>query len=104
MKNKVHSSSIIYEIKRRTKDNPIFSKELERLFGVSDVKVRDAVHKARAKDELPIGAENKGYFYPRDKSEILRTVASLRSRAKRCLEAADGIEKHYQDKDQQRLL
>ena len=104
MKKKVYSSTIIYEIKRRTKDNPIFSKELERLFGISDVKVRDAVHKARTKDELPIGAENKGYFLARNKSEILRTVASLRSRAMRCLEAADGIKKGYKDDNQQELL
>ena len=104
MKNKVHSSTIIYEIQRRSKKNPIFSKELERLFGVSDVKIRDAVHKARAKDELPIGAENKGYFLARNKSEILRTVASLRSRAMRCLEAADGIEKGYNQDNQQELL
>ena len=104
MKNKVHSSSIIYEIKRRTKDNPVYSKELERILGVSDVKIRDAVHEARAKNNIPIGSGDTGYFFPRDKSEILRTISSLRSRAKRCLEAADGIEKHYTKKNQQELL
>ena len=104
MKKKVYSSTIIYEIKRRSKDNPIFSKELERLFGVSDVKVRDAVHKARTVENIPIGADNKGYFMPRNRAEILHTVASLRSRAARCLEAAEGIEKHYTKNNQQELL
>ena len=101
---KPHSSHIIHKIQTRTIDNPIYSKEIERSLSISDVSVRDAVHKARAIDNIPIGSGDKGYFYPRDKSEILRTVASLRSRAKRCLEAADGIEKYYEDKDQQRLL
>ena len=105
MKKKTYtSSSIIYEIQRRTKDNPIYSKELERLFGVSDVKVRDAVHKARTVENIPICSGNTGYFMPRDKSETLRTVASLRSRAKQNNEAADGIEKGYQDNNQQELL
>ena len=104
MKNKVYSSTIIYEIQRRTKDNPIFSKELERLFGVSDVKIRDVVHKARTIDNIPICAGNTGYFMPRDKAEALRTIKSLRSRASQNNEAADGIEKHYYKQDQQELL
>tara|TARA_Y100000310_G_scaffold124006_1_gene122752 strand:+ start:646 stop:960 length:315 start_codon:yes stop_codon:yes gene_type:complete len=104
MKNKVYSSTIIYEIQRRTKDNPIFSKELERLFGVSDVKIRDVVHKARTIDNIPICAGNTGYFMPRDMAEALRTIKSLRSRAKQNNEAAEGIEKHYTKNDQQELL
>ena len=43
---KTHSSHIIHKIKTRTVDNPIYSRELERSFGISDVAVRDAVHKA----------------------------------------------------------
>ena len=104
MKNKVYSSTIIYEIQRRTKDNPIFSKELERLFGVSDVKIRDVVHKARTIENIPICAGNTGYFMPRDMAEALRTIKSLRSRAKQNNEAAEGIEKHYTKNDQQELL
>ena len=101
---KTHSSHIIHKIKTRTVDNPIYSRELERSFGISDVAVRDAVHKARTIDNIPICAGNKGYFMPRDKAEALRTIKSLRSRANQNMEAADGIEKHYQDENQQRLL
>ena len=60
--------------------------------------------KARTIDNIPICAGNKGYFMPRDKAEALRTIKSLRSRANQNMEAADGIEKHYQDENQQRLL
>ena len=104
MAKKPHSSHIIHKIQSRTKDNPIYSKEIERSLGISDVSVRDAVHKARTIDNIPICSGNTGYFMPRDRAEALRTVASLRSRARQNNEAADGIEKHYQDKNQQRLL
>ena len=104
MNNKPHSSHIIHKILTRTIDNPIYSKEIERSLSISDVTVRDTVHKARTLDNIPICSGNTGYFMPRDKAEALRTIASLRSRAKQNMEAAEGIEKHYQDKNQQRLL
>ena len=104
MKKKPHSSHIIHKIQARTIDNPIYSKEIERSLSISDVTVRDAVHKARTIENIPICAGNTGYFMPRDKAEALRTIKSLRSRAKQNMEAAEGIEKHYQDEDQMRIL
>ena len=104
MKKKPHSSHIIHKIQTRTIENPIFSKEIERSLAISDVLVRDAVHKARTVENIPICAGNTGYFMPRDKAEALRTIKSLRSRAKQNNEAADGIEKHYTKDDQMRLL
>ena len=91
-------------IQSRDIDNPIYSKEIERRLGVNDVQVRDAVHRARVIDNIPLGSGSTGYFMPRDKSEILRTIKSLRSRAKQNLEAAEGIEKHYTKDNQQELL
>ena len=88
----------------RSIDNPIYSREIERALGITDVAVRDAVHKARTIDNIPICSGNTGYFMTRDRAEALRTVKSLRSRAKQNNEAADGIEKHYQNENQQRLL
>ena len=41
---------------------------------------------------------------PRDRAEAIRTIASLRSRAKQNLEAADGIDQFYKEEDQMRLL
>ena len=104
MAKKPHSSHIINKKQSRTKDNTIYSKEIERSLGISDVSVRDAVHKARTIDNIPICSGNTGYFMPRDRAEALRTVASFRSRANQNNEAADGIEKHYTKNDQQELL
>ena len=104
MAKKPHSSHIIHKIQSRTIENPIYSREIERSLGISDVSVRDAVHKARTIENIPICAGNKGYFMPRDKAEALRTIKSLRSRATQNNEAADGIEKHYTKNDQQELL
>ena len=104
MAKKPHSSHIIHKIQSRTIENPIYSKEIERSLSIYDVSVRDAVHKARTIDNIPICAGNKGYFMPRDKAEALRTIKSLRSRATQNNEAADGIEEHYNKNDQQELL
>ena len=104
MAKKPHSSHIIHKIQSRNIENPIYSREIERSLGISDVSVRDAVHKARTIENIPVCAGNKGYFMPRDKAEALRTIKSLRSRAKQNLEAAEGIEKYYTKNDQQELL
>tara|TARA_Y100001963_G_scaffold72041_1_gene100141 strand:- start:6389 stop:6667 length:279 start_codon:yes stop_codon:yes gene_type:complete len=91
-------------IQSRDIDNPIFSAEIERRLGINGVTVRDAVHKARTVDNIPICAGSKGYFMPRDKAEALRTIASLKSRAKQNHEAASGIESYYDTDDQLGLL
>ena len=91
-------------IQGRDADNPIYSAEIERRLGISGVIVRDIVHRARTEQNIPICAESKGYFMPRDKAEALRTIKSLKSRAKQNNEAAEGIEKHYNKDDQIRLL
>ena len=104
MKKKPNSIHVIHMIRSRDVENPIYSPEIERRLGISGVVVRDAVHRARTIDNIPICAGSKGYYMPRDKAEALRTIKSLRSRAKQNMEAADGIEKHYQSEQQQRLL
>ena len=90
-KDKPNPIYIIHMIQERNSNNPIYSAEIERRLGVNGVNVRDAVHKARTTDPIiPICSGSKGYYMPRDKAETFRTIASLRSRAKRCLEAAAG--------------
>ena len=102
--SKVSPIHIIHMIQERNADNPIYSAEIERRLGVNGVHVRDAVHKARTIENIPICAGSKGYFMPRDRAEAIRTIASLRSRAKQNLEAADGIDQFYKEEDQMRLL
>ena len=93
--SKVSPIHIIHMIQERNADNPIYSAEIERRLGVNGVHVRDAVHKARTIENIPICAGQKGYFMPRYKAEALRTIKSLRSRAKQLVEAANGIEEYY---------
>ena len=88
----------------KTKNDPILSAEIERRLDISGGVVRDIVHRARTEQDIPICAESKGYFMPRDKVEALRTIKSLKSRAKHNNEAADGIEKYYTKDDQISLL
>jgi transcriptional regulator of NAD metabolism len=84
------------DIKDHTADKPIYSYQLEEKYHVSGVVIRDAIHHMRTTENIPICSGSKGYFYPRDKAEVQRTINHLRSRAKRNREAAEGIERYYQ--------
>ena len=103
-KSQQMENHVIAMIYNKTKNDPILSAEIERRLDISGGVVRDIVHRARTEQNLPICAESKGYFMPRDKVEALRTIKSLKSRAKHNNEAADGIEMHYAKDDQIRLL
>ena len=98
------TSHIIGIIEERKASNPILSRELEQRAGVKGVKIREIIHRARTEWNMPICAESKGYFMPSNKTEAERTMRSLRSRAKQLIEAADGIEKHYNKDKQMRLI
>ena len=98
------SMYIIDIIKKRTVNNPVLSRDIEQKVGVSGVKVREVIHKARTEWDIPICAESKGYFMPINKLEAERTIRSLKSRAKQLIEASKGIEEHYVKDDQMRLL
>ena len=95
---------VIAMIHERSKGNPILSRDIERRLGISGVIVREVVHKARTEENIPICAESNGYFMPSHKVDAERTIRSLRSRAKQLVEAANGIEAHYNKDNQMRLL
>ena len=95
---------VIAMIHNRTKENPIYSAEIERRLGVTGVTIREIVHTARTEKNIPICAESKGYFMPSNKAEADRTINSLRSRARQNNEAANGIELFYKTEKQETLL
>ena len=98
------TAHIIGMIEERGYTNPILSRDLEKRAGVSGVKIREIIHRARTEWNLPICAESKGYFFASNKIEADRTARSLRSRAKQLIQAAEGIESHYNKESQMRLL
>ena len=98
------TAHIIGMIEERKAENPILSRDLEQRAGVSGVKIREIIHKARTLWDMPICAERKGYFLPSNKIEAERTIRSLKSRAKQLITAAEGIEKHYNKDNQMRLI
>lgn len=105
MSKSVHMENhVLAMISDRTNTNPILSRDIERRLSISGVIVRDIVHRARTEQNIPICAEAKGYFMPGNMSEARRTIDSLRSRAKQNREAADGIEKYYNEDKQMRLI
>ena len=103
-KSKNMQNHVIAMIWDKTKNKPIFSSEIERRLSISGVIIREIVHRARTELNLPICAEHKGYFMPKHKTEAMGTIRSLRSRAKQNIEAADGIETYFEEKNQMRLI
>jgi len=98
------TTHIIGIIEDRNSTSPVLSRELEKRAGVSGVKIREIIHRARTEWNLPICAESKGYFLASNKIEADRTIRSLRSRAKQLIKAAEGMEKHYNKDKQMELI
>ena len=96
--------AIHHKIKQHSIYEPIYSKDLESMFAISGVAIREAVHTLRSEDNIPICSGRDGYFYPQSKAEANHTINQLKSRAKQCFEAAKGIEEHYIKDNQITLL
>jgi len=75
-----------------TVNNPIKSKTLERLYGISGTTVREIVHYQRTKYRHPIASDANGYYMARNQDELQHTIAQLRSRVKRINEVATALE------------
>ena len=83
---------VMDEIKKHRKNNPIKSRQLEAMFSLRGVNIREIVHWLRVGDHLPICSDSAGYFYARNKFEAEHTIRQLRSRIKHINEAVCGIE------------
>ena len=73
-----------------TREIPISNKEICQQLNTTEVLVRKQINKAR-RDGIPICACQKGYFYSRDKSDILETIDSLMHRTISVEKAISGL-------------
>lgn len=73
-----HQDSICKFLKEhhRGKDRAVHSKELERLFSLSDRSVRRRINALR-QDGYPICSDETGYYYAELEEEIIRTINRL---------------------------
>lgn len=99
-----YNPHVIAMIKTRKSSNPIKSSEIENRIGISGVTVREIIHKARTIENIPICSSSRGYYIASNKIEADETIRQLRSRAKQMVEAAEGMEKHYNNDNQMRLI
>ena len=97
-------NTILYHIKQRTRENPIRSKEISYKLVCSDVHIRDAVHELRPKDNIPVCSGGRGYYFPTDISEARHSINHLRSRARKMMDAAKGMEEHYMKQEKTSLI
>ena len=74
-----NASQILVAIRYRTKENPVFSAELERAFGMTGAEVRNLIRELR-REGHPI-ANDKGYYYAKSYEEFKPTLDDLEHRA-----------------------
>ena len=66
------------------------SAEIERVFGIGGVSVRQIVNKLRCKGQ-PVCSDANGYYYAKNGNEINNTISQLLGRTKKINEAARGL-------------
>ena len=71
-------------------DRPISGSSIASHFGITDVDVRKKVSEAR-KAGIPICSVRYGYYYSTDKSDIAKTIDSLRRRISSQESAITGL-------------
>ena len=86
MNNKV----IEYIKANGTQRNPVLSYKITEATGVGGVAIRRAVNKARC-EGIPICSCGEGYFYSKDKSQIINTIQSLVNRTISVEKAVEGL-------------
>ena len=70
--------------------NPVTSKELERLFGITGSTVRQLVNMLRC-DGNPICSDSTGYYYAETELELKHSIGHLHSRAMNIIKARNGL-------------
>ena len=81
---------IAYLRKNSSLEKPISGRILAEKFGITDQKIREYVNRAR-QDGVPICSARWGYFYSEDKSQIRKTIDSMRGRIASQELAIDGL-------------
>lgn len=90
-------------IKHRTKDNPIYSAEIERRLEIAGTQVRDLIRELR-REGKPIANSHKGYFWAATYEEIEPTLTDLNSRAISLHETISGLKKIFIEQSQLKLF
>ena len=103
-KLKRYKPLILNDIKRSDSENPVKMTRLANRYRINTRVVRDAINELRSIDHQPICGDNKGYYWPKYKTEWERTAARLGSYVKRIKEAIDGGNAYYEDQGQERLF
>ena len=73
-----------------TKEQPIFSKQLEISFKLEGVQVRDIIRQLR-REGKPIANSKKGYFYAQSYEEYEETIQDLYNRSMSMLETIKAM-------------
>ena len=72
--------------------NVYTGKQLSRFTGLHDADVRRVIHDLRC-DGVAVCSCRRGYYLPRDKEEIQKTIASLERHIKQITDAVEGLKR-----------
>ena len=87
-------------IKNYSIEKPIKSKVIERTFSLAGATVREIVHYLRVKKRRPLGMNQSGYFYARNRAELEHTINNLKSRSQKIKRAVQGLEGAFNPTEQ----
>lgn len=74
------------------KENAVKSKQIEQIFGLRGVEVRNMVNQLRY-EGVPICSGRKGYWYAKNEAEVIETLNGLKARIIGIENAVNGLEK-----------
>jgi len=95
---------LLIAIKQRDSLNPITSKQLESNLYIEGPQIRDWVREMR-REGVPIGSDRKGYYICKTPSELIHTLADLKSRSLSMLETISALQNTLKEmKGQDRLI
>ena len=92
-------NEILDLIINRTKDNPIYSAEIENQLEISGLTVRDCIKHLR-RNGVPIANSSNGYYFAKEYSEIEPTISDLHRRSMSMLETIKGLRKAFSKETQ----
>ncbi len=93
----MYESVVNYIIRNGDKNCPVNNHQISTMFHTSEVTIRKHINRARC-EGIPICSCSQGYYYSKDKLDIIGTIQSLNSRTIAVEKAISGLLTNLCDK------
>ena len=90
-------------IRLHSYDNPVYSAEIEKRYGLAGTVVRDIIRELR-REGKPIANSKQGYFWAKNYEELRPTIDDLEGRANSMHETVSALKNAFSKGNQLQLL